>query len=133
MDKEFIEGSKITRVFHFATGRPAIQMDPFITDVFYQTVIRYRVKPLEKQFKLFQKASAEIHEALENGNTVLVHCMRGRSRSVAVVIAYFMEYHNKTYDEARNLIYNVRPIIGPHEALVDQLQKYEEYLTSNKQ
>lgn len=48
---------------------------------------------------------------LEEGHIVYVHCKAGRGRSAAVVIAYLMEYHQFSYDDAFAFVYNLRPQI----------------------
>ena len=55
----------------------------------------------------------------------MVHCLAGVSRSVSLVIAYFIKHCNMTFQEAYNLIKARRRIIHPNEGFVSQLKKYE--------
>jgi protein-tyrosine phosphatase len=52
-----------------------------------------------------------IHDNIENGN-VLVHCFMGASRSVAIVVAYLVRYHNFTVEEAIAKIDSIRNIVN---------------------
>ena len=127
-DEEFIKANNITSIFHFATGRPRFQLEPHVTSV-YHNVLRYKSKQgPTAQFPIIQEATAELHKALSANQTVLVHCMRGRSRSVSIVIAYLMEYHDYSYIDAREYIHQLRPSIGPHEGLQLQLQAFDTFL-----
>eukprot|EP01080_Neovahlkampfia_damariscottae_P001737 gene1737-506_t len=49
--------------------------------------------------------------------TCFVHCMRGRSRSSSVVMAYLMKNYNLTLKEAYLFVKERRPFVGPHEDL----------------
>jgi len=126
-DEEFIKNNNITTILHFATDFPGIQLVPHVTSL-HQNILRYSVAEHTSQFSIIQNCTSILHKAISENQNILVHCMRGRSRSVSVVIAYLMEYHGYTYNDAREFIALKRPFIGPHEGLVAQLQKFELYL-----
>jgi dual specificity MAP kinase phosphatase len=46
---------------------------------------------------LFEESNALIHSYLTAGKNVLVVCTAGISRSAAIVIAYLIKHHRKTY------------------------------------
>ena len=52
-----------------------------------------------------------INEQIENGRTVLVHCAKGRGRSATLVAAYLMRHENLPYDECRDIMKDVRPLV----------------------
>src|SRR5689334_19137937 len=66
-----------------------------------------------------------VDEAIEKKTSCLVHCMRGRSRSSALVIGYLMKRNNWSLREAYFYAKERRPKIGPHLDLKDQLREYD--------
>ena len=52
-----------------------------------------------------------IRDALEN-TSIMVHCLAGVSRSVWLVLAYFIKYKGFSYDEAYNLVKIKRSIVN---------------------
>lgn len=56
-------------------------------------------------------------------NETLVHCHKGISRSVTIVMAYLMS-KNMSYLSAFYKIKAVRPFINPNIGFMDQLSKY---------
>jgi hypothetical protein len=62
----------------------------------------------------FDSAASQIHEWLEGGKRVLVHCFAGASRSVTAVIWYLMRYEGHAWDDALALIKQQRAIANPN-------------------
>jgi len=73
----------------------------------------------------------------KNDNTqriCLVHCAKGASRSVSVVMAYLMSRHSdrfKSFDEALIHIRTVRPQASPNIGFALELRKFEKELKTN--
>eukprot|EP01040_Poterioochromonas_malhamensis_P009794 gene9794-10637_t len=65
-----------------------------------------------------------IEESRHYGN-ILVHCHKGISRSVSMVIGYLMRKNELTYEEALNHIQMFRPIAQPNESFEQQLKGYQ--------
>ncbi|TGZ63530.1 hypothetical protein CRM22_006868 [Opisthorchis felineus] len=66
-----------------------------------------------------------IDEAEKSNGIVLVHCVAGVSRSVAIVMAYLMhKYRNFTVLRALDFIQSRRPIAGPNLHFMGQLEHY---------
>ena len=65
------------------------------------------------------------------GEKILIHCHMGVSRSATVAIAYFLQKHNCTFDEAFALTASKRPFICPNNGFRAQLRKWE-LLIKNK-
>ncbi|RDW91480.1 putative tyrosine phosphatase YVH1 [Coleophoma crateriformis] len=80
----------------------------------------------------FENSGAWIEKALKDGKDgkpgkVLVHCAMGKSRSVAIVIAYLLrKYPHHTVATALGLIRQSRPIAEPNDGFMAQLELYKE-------
>lgn len=73
-----------------------------------------------------QQALSFIREALysDKRNKVLVHCWRGKSRSVTILIAYLIRYHGMEPDEALSMIRETRPTARPNSEFRQELYDY---------
>lgn len=69
------------------------------------------------------EGTAFIHQQIEAGNTVLVHCAKGRGRSASMLAAYLMRYEGYTYEQAKELLVSKR-------ALTNLQGRHERTLTS---
>merc|ERR1711964_92743 len=79
--------------------------------------------------KHFKSVFSFIDNAIEGGGKVLVHCNKGQSRSVSIIIAYLMKKHDFSYDEALDRIQKKRGGCAyPNKAFRKQLKKYERKL-----
>ncbi|CAD8202809.1 unnamed protein product [Paramecium octaurelia] len=86
------------------------------------------VAPDEPNFQIsehFEKTCKFIQVYLKKTN-VLVHCQVGISRSVSVMMAYFIKEMNMKPDEAFLYIQNKREFVHPNEGFRLQLQKFYE-------
>jgi len=73
-----------------------------------------------------------VHERLSRGDSVLVHCNMGVSRSATIVIAYLMKYMDKTRDDAYIFCKARRPMVRPNDGFWNQLHLYEERLADER-
>ena len=64
-----------------------------------------------------------INDAINDSN-VLVHCMAGVSRSVSVVIYFFMKKYNMDFDATLGIIKSFRQIACPNISFQEQLRTY---------
>lgn len=55
---------------------------------------------LDSMFLAFEETTRQIHEQLQNGTQVIVHCLAGQQRSPAVVAAYLMKYQGYTLEKS---------------------------------
>ena len=76
-------------------------------------------------FDLIADKINQVHLA---GGKILIYCRAGQSRSATLCIAYFMKYHDMTFDQAYQFVRTRRPIIHPNRGFVHQLKQYEEKL-----
>ena len=72
----------------------------------------------------FHKGADFISQCLKT-TSIMVHCLAGVSRSVSLVIAYFMKYKGMPYKEAYGLVKSKRKIIHPNEGFIKQLRSLE--------
>lgn len=70
-----------------------------------------------------------IHNEIEKGNNVLVHCHKGIQRSANIVAAYLMKYGRINYTAAMKYIRDKRPICFlPSNNFIVVLKKIEQDL-----
>ena len=61
-----------------------------------------------------------------DGRRILIHCLEGRSRSVALMAGYLIRERKMSLDAAMTRIREVRPRIRPQEAFLKQLADIQE-------
>merc|ERR1712094_27006 len=79
----------------------------------------------------FQESSTAIENWLSAGDSVLVHCSSGISRSATVVTAYLISRGNMSLRSAYAVVRDARPCIGPGTTFFADLQQYEKQSTGN--
>lgn len=73
--------------------------------------------------KLFFDGSFNfIDTNIAKNNNVLVHCMYGRSRSVAICINFLIKKYGYTFEQAYQLIEKKKPCININKSFVDQIK-----------
>jgi len=72
----------------------------------------------------FEETSAFIGDAIAGGGKVLVHCIRGVSRSATIVCAYLMTAFKMSHIEAVEKVRSKRPIARPNYGFMTQLEMY---------
>lgn len=66
-----------------------------------------------------------IHRVVQSNGRVLVHCTRGVSRSVALVMAYLMFSGGLGVLEALRRVQELRPCADPNQSFMSQLYAFE--------
>jgi len=72
----------------------------------------------------FHKTSKFIQEALDNKGRVLIHCLKGVSRSATIAAAYVIKAHSTSPSKAVQMLRQNRPIIKPNSGFMTQLEWY---------
>ena len=72
----------------------------------------------------FNKTLPFIDHALSSGGRILVHCWRGKSRSVSTIVAYLIEHNHMTPDEALERIRITRSIAQPNDGYLEELDEF---------
>ena len=80
---------------------------------------------------LFFKCINYINEAKEKNGRVLIHCYKGVSRSVSVLISYLIFLNKWTYDEAFDFVQSKRSIANPNIGFYLQLKTFHKRITLN--
>jgi len=73
----------------------------------------------------FDDAFAFIEDAKKNGGAVLVHCVAGMSRSVAIAVAWLVYGENVSLFNALNMVRGRRPVALPNVGFRLALAKFE--------
>lgn len=79
--------------------------------------------------KWFDEATSFIHNALSSGDSILVHCAKGQSRSVTIVIAFALKYLKMNLSQAYPLV-SERNLnkVSMNDGFKHQLMEYEKKL-----
>lgn len=83
-------------------------------------------------YELFEEAADTLLERLSHGETVLIHCHVGKSRSVSVSIAALAAYEDVSYSEMRKQVEGARPQASPKETLKEYTRMYVSGSSSSK-
>ena len=67
----------------------------------------------------------EIHETLNKGQSVLVHCAQGKSRSATIAVAYISKFEGISVTEALRVIQAERAMAQPNLNFMQQLLNME--------
>eukprot|EP01111_Echinosteliopsis_oligospora_P017123 TRINITY_DN7319_c0_g1_i1.p1 TRINITY_DN7319_c0_g1~~TRINITY_DN7319_c0_g1_i1.p1 ORF type:complete len:224 (+),score=55.22 TRINITY_DN7319_c0_g1_i1:94-765(+) len=69
-----------------------------------------------------------ISEAVSSGGSVLIHCLRGISRSATITAAYVMQSRHLCPSKAVDLLRQTRPIVKPNYGFMEQLEQFQKIL-----
>jgi len=75
-------------------------------------------------YLLFQQATDSLVDALERGETVLIHCHMGQSRSVSVSIAALASMRGMRVAGVTEIIVEARPQANPDDHLWRHVKRY---------
>ncbi|MCI4379612.1 hypothetical protein PGIGA_G00230180 [Pangasianodon gigas] len=110
-----------------------MEIDNFFPESF--TYMNIRVYDVESTDLLshWNNTYMFINEARKSGQSVLVHCKMGVSRSASTVIAFLMKQQGWTLEDALNHVRERRPIVQPNDGFLKQLHTYSGILSASNQ
>ena len=87
---------------------------------------------IDKLYLYFDKTADFIHDSINQGKNVLVHCYAGKQRSANIILAYLMKYGRLSYPNAEQYLKSKRPIcLEPCNNFREAILKYEKDLGIN--
>jgi protein-tyrosine phosphatase len=86
----------------------------------------------DHSYKTFRRAATVLFRALHQGESVLIHCHMGQSRSVSVAIAAIGRLLDIPRHEAYDLVKRYRPQAHPDKLLMGHASTYIEQYTQEK-
>lgn len=75
-------------------------------------------------YDMFSDAADELYAAVNRGDTTLIHCHKGQSRSVSVATAVIGRVENISFDTAFTFVTMFRPQANPDELLRAHARQY---------
>lgn len=115
---ELLEQHGITAILALTHTEPERQ---------YPDTVRVTDRPLvdgpQNDFEAFQDAVERLTALCEAGETVLVHCSAGSSRSGAIAATVLAKTEGTDVDRALARIQREKPDVDPHPALLDRARR----------
>ena len=78
--------------------------------------------------KHFAESNAFIAGGLKAGESVLIHCKEGISRSTTLAIAYLISNGGRSLADALAQVQAARPVAKPNKGFIEQLEQLEKSL-----
>ena len=127
-DYEFLRSAHIKAIVDLRAERSGNQAFIEENGIAYQRIpVLDVMTPSNSDFDLGVEF---IHQHVENGDIVLVHCAKGRGRSATMLAAYLMKYEGCTYQEAKDLLTSKRSLVqlqGRHERALETWMRLQEF------
>jgi predicted protein tyrosine phosphatase len=121
----FLKDNQLTHIISCAIELPQLPSDSSGSDRFRVNIVDDVVT--DDTIVYFIAAARKLHDWVSRGHRVIVHCFAGISRSVSVVLAYFIMYHKMSYKDAYTFVKSKRPQANPHPGFAPLLLNIEKY------
>ncbi|KAM6151633.1 dual specificity protein phosphatase 9 [Rhynchocyon petersi] len=111
-----------------------LNVTPNLPNIFEKNgIFHYKQIPISDHWsqnlsQFFPEAIDFIDQALSQNLGVLVHCLAGVSRSVTVIVAYLMQKHHFSLNDAYDLVKRKKASISPNFNFMGQLLDFERSL-----
>lgn len=129
-DAQNLQGLKRKNISHILQA--AFELRQVFPQMFTYKTINADDLPSYDLSPYFEEAADWIHQSLQVGTGVLVHCHMGISRSTTLLLAYLMKYEGLSLTEALSQVRTLRPIVNPNSGFMQQLRKYELKLSQKR-
>ena len=118
---EWLETNKITHIVNVALEVP----DFFSEDLIYIPCQSIKDNGVDTFQSELDTIIDTLYKNKNNKNeSVLVHCLVGRSRSATIILAYLIKYHQMSPLEALEFVKQKRNVINPSKKLMDYLTSW---------
>lgn len=118
-DKEELKKLGITHIISVIAG-----YEPPFPDDFKYLVINALDDENTNLVNIFDDSNEFINDAFQKKGNILIHCLKGRSRSSTVASAYLIEVCGMDVDEILKIMKSKRTIIEPNKYFEKQLRIY---------
>lgn len=122
-NKELLKENGITHILSCISHYTPLYPDEFT----YKHIKSYDILDFNL-FEFFDETNKFIQEGTANNNKIYIHCMYGVSRSVTIVLAYFLKYNKESLSTLLEKIREKRPIANPNESFMEQLEQFRQLL-----
>lgn len=78
----------------------------------------------DHSYSMYSEAADTLYESVNNNDKTLIHCHKGQSRSVSVVVGVMGRIEGLTAETALSRIKQKRTQADPDELLLDHAEKY---------
>jgi len=129
-NKIFLMENKIRAIVSICPEVISPKSDEFILDHLLLPILDSEKAEI---FEELDRVADFVEKHMNLGNSVLVHCMAGSSRSAAFVIGYLMRKNNWCFEKTYLFVKEKRAQVFPNSGFQRQLRMYEKKLFFNKE
>lgn len=108
-----------------ARGRSLQKRQEWVTSVTINRYIKLTKQSVHRSFQTHILISFGRWQVSQDGGCVLVHCLAGRSRSAALVLAYLVKHLDLSLRSAFLHLRACRPAVRPNSGFFSQLIEFE--------
>lgn len=115
-NEHFLKIHKIRHILNCAkdfNGLPKSLADSSIHYKYFRVPLVEQNISVKKTEYYFRKAAAKLNEWIQQGHPVIVHCYQGISRSVSVVMTYYIVYKGWSFYKAYAFVKSHRHYMHP--------------------
>lgn len=116
-DINWLKKHRITHIVNCAFELPEYHRDAGIKYI----SLKLNDIPNQPIYHTLEPSHSFIKSAASKRGKILVHCAAGISRSASIVIYHLMKTYKITYNDALNMLRQVRPIVNPNNGFEKQL------------